>query len=65
MNKQEQFQEELKALLAKYDASIYRLDPYGVSRVQFYSSPEWYSPNTPVEGTGIDFICDYFDKDGE
>lgn len=65
MTRQDQFQKELKALLSKYDASISTPCENGVIGVQFYSAPEWYDQNVPVEGTGIDFICDCFDKDGE
>lgn len=61
MTRQEQFQEELKALLAKYDVSI---DIGGSqSGIEFFSKPESYEDDrTPVGG--IAFWCRYFDKDG-
>jgi len=65
MTRQEQFKEELKILLEKYDVAISTPCEKGVSGVQFYSAPEWSDIYVPVEGTGIDFICNYFDYAGE
>jgi len=65
MTRQEQFREELKALLTKYDVeiSVQHLD-YDDARIEFYSKPESYEDNgTPING--INFRRRYLDKDGE
>ena len=65
MTRQDQFQEELKALLGKYDVeiSLEQVD-FDTHMIEFYSKPETYeNDGTPVGG--IDFQCRYFDKDGE
>jgi len=65
MTRQDQFQEELKALLGKYDVeiSLEQVD-FDVNVIEFYSKPESYEDNgTPIGD--IDFQCRCFDKDGE
>lgn len=66
MTRQEQFQEELRALLGKYDVSISNAHQgSGVYEICFFSAPEWEDVNTPVPFSGIDFQCRYFCKDGD
>ncbi|CAB4127428.1 hypothetical protein UFOVP84_182 [uncultured Caudovirales phage] len=64
MTRQEQFQEELKALLGRYDAEIsveYNDDDRPI--IEFYSQSDSYEDDGSPIG-GIEFQCSYFDKDG-
>jgi len=65
MTRQDQFREELKALLGKYDVeiSLEQVD-FDTHMIEFYSKPESYEDNgTPING--IDFRCRYFDCESE
>lgn len=63
MNRQKQFQEELRVLLGKYDVEI-SAEYNDVDRpvIEFYSKPESYEDRTPIGG--IEFQCSYFNNDG-
>ncbi len=63
MTRQEQFKNELRELLSKYDVDIStEHQGSGVYETCFFSAPD---VGTPVLFSGIDFKCRYFDKDSK